>query len=126
VSISTPWNGDENAGNANEARIDLPPSLGDMHSKSEYLRWIFWKDEDKTEAHELADETDFQMIVGFQMITSNPVANDSRVSVSSQARREAVGHATSRWLYEYDHRDILSAPEVVDRLGRILAERFGG
>jgi len=95
-----------------------------MYSKSEYLRWIFWKDEDKSEPNELAEDAEFHMIIGFHMRTSGPVANDGKVSVSSQARREAVDRASSRWLYDYDHRDILSAPEVVDRLTRILSESF--
>ncbi len=124
VTISTPWNGNESAGNATEARIDLPPSFADMSPKSEYLRWVFWEDADKIAPHELIDETEFHMIFGFHMRTAGPVANDGMVSVSSQTRHEAIDRALSRWPYDYDHRDILSAPEVVDRLKWILLDRF--
>jgi pimeloyl-ACP methyl ester carboxylesterase len=124
VSISTPWNGDPKAGNAAESRIELPPSLSDMSPMSDYLRWIFWKDEEKTEPRELADETDFHMIIGYKMRRSGTAANDGKVSVSSQARVEALDRAASRWPYDYDHRDILSAPEVIDRVDQILSDRF--
>jgi len=126
VSISTPWGGDAKAKNADEARIELPLSFSDMNPSSEYLRWVFWEDEGKTEPNELATETDFHMIFGYRMTTSGSVANDGMVGISSQARAEARDRALSRWPYDYDHREILSAPEVVSRLNSILAERFRG
>ena len=124
VSISTPWGGDEKASNSDDARIELPPSFKDMNPKSEYLRWVFWNDEGETEPHEFSVETDFHMIFGYRMRTSGPAANDGMVSVSSQARGEALERALSRWPYDYDHRDILSAPPVIDRLNQILEDRF--
>lgn len=126
VSISTPWGGDANAGKAEEARIELPPSLSDMNPDGEYLRWIFWEDDERTRPHKLGPETDFHMIFGFGMRRSGPIANDGKVRVSSQTRAEARDRALSRWPYDYDHRDILSAPEVVHRLNLILDKRFSG
>ena len=126
VSISTPWGGDADAGKAEEAKIELPPSLSDMNPNGEYLRWIFWEDDERTRPRNLAPETDFHMIFGFGMRRSGTFANDGKVRVSSQTRAEARDRALSRWPYDYDHRDILSAPEVVDRLNMILDERFRG
>ena len=124
VSISTPWGGDVNAEGASDTPIVLPPSFGDMDPASDYVRWLFWEDEDKTQPNEFGPETEFHMIFGFRMKTSKSVADDGSVNVSSQVRPEARDRALSRWPYDLDHEEILHGPDVISRLHTILDERF--
>jgi pimeloyl-ACP methyl ester carboxylesterase len=124
VSISTPWGGDVNAAGVSDKPIALPLSFGDMDPASDYIRWVFWEDEDKTTPNRLGSETDYHMIFGFRMKTSRSVADDGTVNLSSLVRPEARDRALSRWPYDLGHSEILHAPDVINRLHSILDERF--
>ena len=95
-----------------------------MDPASDYVRWVFWKDKDKTQPNEFGPETEFHMIFGFRMKRSNSVADDGTVNVSSQVRKEARDRAQSRWVYDLGHEGILHGPDVIGRLHTILGERF--
>jgi pimeloyl-ACP methyl ester carboxylesterase len=124
VSISTPWGGDVKAQNAESAPIELPESFKDMSPDSDYLRWVFHRDDGDDLPRKLPEGTSFHMLFGYRMAGSSSASNDGTVTVSSQARMEAVEQADSRWPLDYGHVDILHAPETVERVNDLLDRRF--
>ena len=124
ISISTPWGGDVRAKRTENARVELPASFGDMSPSSEYLRWMFYDDEKRESVKTLPDQVDYHMILGFRMSRSRRVADDSSVTLASQARIEAQEEALTIRAWDYDHWDILNSPEAVARMNLLLEGRF--
>ena len=124
LSISTPWGGDVDAAGVKDAPIELPESLADMSPSSDYLRWIFFQDEDREIVNALSTRVEFHMMMGFRMRRSGKVANDGSVTLSSQARVEAMEEASSIRAWDYDHWEILKSPEAIERMNRLLEHRF--
>lgn len=124
LSLATPWGGESSAVHADRARIELPRSFADMSPTSDYLREIFYLDEARTQPRPLPAGVDFHMIIGFHMSRARDEANDGRVAVASQALPEAQEQAASVRAWDHDHAGILHAPEVVERMNRLLRERF--
>lgn len=121
ISLATPWGGAPQAEKAANAPIVLPLSFQDMSTDSDYLRWLF-HDGDRVRA--LPDRVAFHMMIGFRMKASSSTANDGTVSVASEARLEAQEQAASVRAFDVSHVEILSNPEVVGRVNRLLSERF--
>jgi hypothetical protein len=95
-----------------------------MDPRSPYLRFLFYEDEARSRIRRLPPSTQFHMLFGFHMSESSRRANDGTVSVKSQARLEAQEQAESVRALNYGHVPILSSPEAVARINRLLAERF--
>ena len=55
---------------------------------------------------------------------SKAVASDGRVSVASQALLQAQEEAQTIRALDYGHVDILQSPELMERLGLLLEQRF--
>ena len=70
------------------------------------------------------DEVAFHLLFGFRMKARSGTANDGTVSVASQARLEAQEQAVSVRAFDAGHLEILSSPEVIARVNRLLGERF--
>jgi hypothetical protein len=121
VSISTPWGGDVNAKNTEGAPIELPPSFHDMNPSSDYLRWVFY---DEDEVRLLPPEVEYHLMYGFKMSGSKKVADDGTVTVASQTRTEVQDQAVTQRAYDHGHAGILHAPEVAQRLNWLLDQRF--
>jgi hypothetical protein len=66
----------------------------------------------------------FHLLLGFRMKGSSATANDGTVSVASQARLEAQEQAASVRAFDSGHTEILSSPEVIAHVNRLLGERF--
>ncbi len=124
ISISTPWGGDVSAKGTETARIELPASFKDMNPSSDYLRWIFYKDEKRESLRTLPKRVDYHMIMGFRMSSAKRVADDSSVTLASQARIEAQEEAQTIRAWDYDHWDILKSPEATARMNLLLNRRF--
>ena len=124
LSISTPWDGAATAGGARDAPIELPASFADMSPSSDYLRWIFYEDVGRDVTKALPAHVDFHMFMGFRMSDSGKVADDSSVTLMSQARVEAQEEAASIRAWDYDHWEILKSPEAVARMNELLERRF--
>jgi pimeloyl-ACP methyl ester carboxylesterase len=124
VSISTPWGGDVNAKNAEDAPIQLPDSFKDMNPSSDYLRWVFYQDEERQVLRHLPEDVDYHMIFGFRMNSSKDVADDGTVTVASQTRPEARDQALTRWPLDSGHVEILHSEDAVSRLSLLLDQRF--
>jgi pimeloyl-ACP methyl ester carboxylesterase len=124
VSISTPWGGDLKAKGAADAPIELPLSFADMSPSSDYLRWLFYEDEDRKISKSLPEDVDYHLIFGFRMKGSGKIADDGSVTVASQARVEAQEQALSVRAWDYGHVQILHSPEAVTRMNRLLDDRF--
>jgi pimeloyl-ACP methyl ester carboxylesterase len=122
VTLATPWGGAVGAGGAADAPIVLPPSFHDMNPSSAYLRSLFYDDEGRV--RRLPDEVAFHLLLGFRMKSRSKIANDGTVSVASQARLEAQEQAASVRAFDAGHAEILSNPEVIARVNRLLDERF--
>ena len=124
ISISTPWGGDVKSRGVEDAHVELPASFKDMNPSSNFLRWIFYRDEDRKQRRHLPKAVEYHMIFGFRMAGSSSVANDGAVSVASQTRIEAQEQAVTIRAMDYGHVDILHSPEVVARLNYLLDNRF--
>jgi len=124
ISISTPWGGDTTAKGTETARIAVPPSLKDMNPSSDYLRWLFYEDEENKIVKSLSEEVDYHMIFSFRMSRSSTVANDGSVTVASQTRVESQEQALTIRAWDYGHMSILDSPEVVQRMQLLLEDRF--
>lgn len=124
ISISTPWSGEVSASHIASTPIELPHSLGDMDPKSDYLRWIFYEDEQRERLKMLPKKVDYHMIMSFRMTSSKKVASDGKVTLASQARIEAQEEALTIRAWDYDHAGILHSPEVVERMNLLLNSRF--
>ena len=124
VSISTPWGGDVNAKRTEKAPIELPPSFKDMNPSSDYLRWVFYEDEDDDILRLLPPHVEFHMMYGFHMSRSSTVADDGIVTVASQLWPEVQEQATTQRGFDNGHKDILHEPAVVKRLNWLLGQRF--
>jgi pimeloyl-ACP methyl ester carboxylesterase len=122
VTLATPWGGSVSAEKAADARIALPPSFRDMNPTSAYLRSLFHDHEGRTRG--LPDEVAFHIVLGFRMKSRSKTANDGSVSVASQARLEAQEQAASVRAFDAGHVEILSSPDVIARVNRLLDERF--
>jgi len=120
ITLATPWGGA--APRAAALPTMLPPSFEDMNPSSDYLRWLFYADDGR--ARGLPDETPFHLLVGFRMKVLATIANDGRVSVSSQARPEAQEQAVSVRALDVSHDDILTSPDAIGRVNELLEERF--
>jgi hypothetical protein len=64
------------------------------------------------------------MSIGYRMEGRSAAANDGAVSVASQARLEAQEQATWVRVLDVGHVEILSSPYAIDRVNRLLDERF--
>jgi pimeloyl-ACP methyl ester carboxylesterase len=124
ISISTPWGGDVKAKSASDAPIELPPSFTDMSPSSDYLRWVFYEDDDRRVDKQLPQDVDYHMLFGFKMSSSAKVADDGTVTVASQARREAIDQAITILPLDYGHVDILHSQDAVERVNLLLDGRF--
>lgn len=124
MSFSTPWSGDVDAAPVDDAPIQLPESLHDLNPASDYLRGLFWANEDRTVQRRLPADAQYHLVLGFGMRGSRGVANDGSVTVASQARLEAQEQATTVRALDYSHIDILRSVEAVAHLNSLLEERF--
>jgi pimeloyl-ACP methyl ester carboxylesterase len=124
VSISTPWGGDVKSRGIDDAHVELPASFNDMNPSSNFLRWIFYRDEHRKQRRLLPKDVGYHMIFGFRMTSSSDVANDGAVSVASQTRIEAQEQAATIRALDYGHVDILHSQEAVERLNYLLDHRF--
>ena len=122
VTLATPWGGTVSAEKAAGAPIVLPLSFQDMSPSSAYLRSLFYDAAGR--AHGLPDEVVFHLALGFRMKSRSAAANDGTVSVASQARLEAQEQAASVRAFDSGHMEILSSPEVIAHVNRLLGERF--
>ena len=123
LSISTPWGGDVKAAKSGDAPIELPASFADMSPSSDYLQWVFYR-EDGSTARPLPKGTEYHLLFGFRMAKSAAVADDGTVSLASQLRPVVQERAVTQRGYDHGHTDILHAPEVVERVNLLLEERF--
>lgn len=123
LSISTPWGGDVRAEKAGEAPVELPASFTDMSPSSDYLQWVFYR-EDGSNTRSLPKGTKYHLLFGFRMAKSAALANDGTVSLASQLRPVVQEQAITQRGYDYGHTDILHAPEVVERVNLLLEQRF--
>jgi pimeloyl-ACP methyl ester carboxylesterase len=124
VTLSTPWGGSESAARSANSRVELPPAIADMRPTSDFLRWLFYQDEQATEPRRLPEQVEFHMLFGFRMNGSSSQANDGSVTVASQARLEAQEQAASVRAFDRRHVEILGSEEPVTRVNQLLAERF--
>jgi pimeloyl-ACP methyl ester carboxylesterase len=124
ISISTPWGGDPSAKGTENARITLPASFKDMNPSSDFLRWMFYDDEEPDSLRTLPNEVDYHMLVSFRMRRSRNIADDGSVTLASQMRIEAQEEALSIRAWDYGHVDILHSPEAIARMNLLLDERF--
>ena len=122
VSISTPWGGDVRAKKTERAPIELPASFKDMNPSSDYLRWIFYEDEEKKHMKPLPRRVEYHMIFGFR--GSGSSCNDGSVTCASQVRSEAQEQARTIRAWDYGHVEILHSPEAVARVNMLLDGRF--
>jgi pimeloyl-ACP methyl ester carboxylesterase len=125
ITISTPWGGQASAEGAANARIELPPVFQDMSPSSAFLRELFHDDAAPDGARKLGPEVEFDMLFGYHMSSRSSVANDGVVTLASQTRPEAQAQAKSLRAVDAGHVDILSNPETLTRVARLLAVRFG-
>jgi len=95
-----------------------------MNPSSNFLRWIFYRDEHRKQRRLLPKDVGYHMIFGFRMTSSSDVANDGAVSVASQTRIEAQEQAATIRALDYGHVDILHSQEAVERLNYLLDHRF--
>jgi pimeloyl-ACP methyl ester carboxylesterase len=124
ISISTPWGGDVKAAGAEGAPIELPLSFQDMSPASDFLSQVFYEDDEREIERHLPDHVEYHMIFGYRMKGSKAVANDGRVSVASQALLQVQEEAQTIRALDYGHVDILQSPELTERLGLLLEQRF--
>jgi pimeloyl-ACP methyl ester carboxylesterase len=124
ISIATPWDGDVSAAGAEGLPIELPVSFNDMDPSSEYLRSLFFEGATNEIAKTLPASVDYHMMLAFKMRESSDIANDGKVSLTSQARAEAQSEAQTVRAWDYDHWSILSSPEAVARMNLLLDRRF--
>ncbi len=124
ISFSSPWGGDVNAKGTEDAPIELPRSFEDMNPSSDYLRWLFYEDDERKSVKTLPKNVDYHMILGFRTSSSSNVANDGKVTVASQARIEAQEQALSIRALNFGHFDIMRSPEAVERMNLLLNSRF--
>lgn len=124
VSISSPWGGDVSAEQVDSAPVELPLSFSDMNPSSDYLRWLFYEDAERTRPRLLPPDVAYHMIFGFRMQGRGGRSSDGTVSVASQARIEAQEQAATVRAFDHGHTQILRSPEIVERVGRLLAQRF--
>ena len=124
VTLSTPWSGVESAESALSSPVALPPSFADMNPGSEYLRFLFYEDEERSRPRRLPPAVEFHLLFGFHMEGRAGAASDGSVSVASQARLEAQEQAASVRALDYGHVGILSSAEAVARVNGLLAARF--
>lgn len=122
ITLATPWGGHVSAERAADAPIALPLSFRDMNPASDYLRWLFYGDDGRV--RELPEGTAFHLLLGFHMKASSGTANDGTASVASQARLEAQEQAASVRALDVGHVEILSSPEALAHVNRLLAQRF--
>ena len=112
------------AARAADAPIELPPSFQDMSPTSEYLAWLFYQEGGRATPRRLPPDTAFHMLFGFRMSGSSDVATDGTATVASQARLEAQEEALSVRALDLGHVDILESPLTLERVNRLLGERF--
>jgi pimeloyl-ACP methyl ester carboxylesterase len=124
VTIATPFGGDPNANRAERAPVELPPVFLDMRPSSDFLRNLFYRDADGKEPRRLPRGVKADLLFGFNMRRSAPVAGDGTIILASALRREAQAEATSVRGFDYGHVDILDAPEVAAHVNSLLTERF--
>jgi pimeloyl-ACP methyl ester carboxylesterase len=124
VTLSTPWGGAESAERSEGVGIELPPAIADMRPSSEYLRWLFYRDEQRALPRPLPEGVEFHMLFGFRMAGASSTASDGSVTLASQARLEAQEQAATIRALDRRHVEILSSAEAIARVNRLLAERF--
>lgn len=124
VSISTPWHGDVKAEKAGESPIALPESLADMNPSSDYLRRLFFTDDDGNVPRPLPASVSYHLMFGFGMTGASAVANDGTVGLSSQLRPIVQEQAVTQRGFDETHTGILRASALVERVNDLLADRF--
>jgi pimeloyl-ACP methyl ester carboxylesterase len=122
ISISTPWGGDVTAERTEGAPIELPASFHDMDPRSDYMTWVFYQDDERRVVKRLPPRVRYHMMFGYG--GSGGKCNDGTVSCASQAFWVNQQQALSVRALDYQHVPILHSPEVVERVNRLLDERF--
>lgn len=121
LTISTPWGGQQSA----EAGVKRSPvilqSWIDMAPSSDFLKNLFWREDDPNTPRTLSDETAFHMLWGYGGPDNN---TDGVVSIASQQRAEAQAEASSNRSFAEDHTGILRSDDVKARVNAMLAKRF--
>jgi pimeloyl-ACP methyl ester carboxylesterase len=119
LTISTPWGGHQSA----EAGVKRSPvivqSWIDMAPSSDFLKNLFWREDDPNTPRTLPDETAFHMLWGYGGPDNN---TDGAVSIASQQRAEAQAQASSNRSFAEGHTSILGSDDVKARVNAILAE----
>jgi pimeloyl-ACP methyl ester carboxylesterase len=124
VSISAPWGGHERGVSAQAAPIEVPESFKDLSPTSDYVRWLFYRDEERTIPQTWPSGVDYHLLFSYRMNRSSTFSNDGVISVASQLRSEAQLEAATQRGYDLNHTEILRTPEVLDRINSLLDRRF--
>jgi len=121
LTISTPWGGHQSA----EAGVKRSPVIVacwiDMAPSSDFLKNLFWREDDPNTPRTLPDQTAFHMLWGYGGPDNN---TDGVVSIASQQRAEAQAQAISNRSFAEDHTSILESDDVKVWVNSILAKSF--
>lgn len=116
ISIATPWNGHTAA----KLGVDHAPtpvnSWIDLAPGSRFLRELFYTGDVAQTRRRLPDKMVKHLL--FSFIDSD--AGDGTVSLASQLRPEAQEEADRLHGYQASHMGILNAPDVAQRINRLL------
>lgn len=122
VTISTPWGGDDRA---NMGVKDSPVVLEvwrDMASNSEFLKDLFWQEDDPDEPRELPKDISWHMMFSFRGESRGDQATDGVVTVASELRPEAQEQVETLLGLDYSHTGILRSDEAKQRVNALLDE----
>jgi hypothetical protein len=92
-----------------------------MAPSSDFLKNLFWREDDPDTPRTLPNQTAFHMLWGHGGPDNN---TDGVVSIASQQRAEAQVQASSNRSYAEDHTSILRSEEVKARVNAMLATSF--
>ncbi|MBW2715502.1 MAG: hypothetical protein JRD03_05465 [Deltaproteobacteria bacterium] len=121
LTISTPWGGHQPAGAGVKRSPVIVQSWIDLAPSSDFLKNLFWREDDPNTPRTLPDETAFHMLWGYGGPNNN---TDGVLSIASQQRAEAQAEANSNRSFAEDHTGILKSDDVKARVNAMLAKRF--
>lgn len=119
VTISTPWGGAALATVGVEHSPAVVPSWRDMQPKGVFLKRLFERPMPEWISHSLL----FGHRAGLNLVRSG---SDGTVTLASQLRHEAQVAARVILGFNEDHVSILSAPQVIQHVARLLDAHVGG
>lgn len=117
ISIATPWNGQEAAKLGVQYLPHPVYAWENIVPGSRYLTELFYMPEKRLAARRtLPQEIAHHLIFTF----SGNEAGDGTVSLASELRLEAQEEATRLYGYQRTHMDVLTAPETLQTVNRLL------